>query len=95
MYNKNYKNEKYKTLNCRSFYKTKFCPFGDKCHFRHDFRALSRLHRHFHMAHLNALRFTAQEILVESTTQPDGGDLYLNFCKELGLEEESNIVKNP
>lgn len=39
------------------------------------------------MIHLQALRFTAQEILDESETQPDGGDLDLNFYKDFGLEQ--------
>jgi hypothetical protein len=43
------------------------------------------------MAHAQALRMTALEILEESRNQPDGDELDLNFSKEMGIEEESGL----
>jgi hypothetical protein len=76
-------NEKYKSQNCRMFYKEKYCIFGDRCHFRHDFRSFDKIHRHFYMIHIAALRLTAEELLEDSRMQPDGENIELNFQKEL------------
>lgn len=58
--------DKFKTSNCRLFYKEKYCPHGFKCHFRHDFKSFDKIHRVFYSAHAEALRFTHEEILQES-----------------------------
>ena len=76
-------NEKYKSQNCRMFYEEKYCIFGDRCHFRHDFRSFDKIHRHFYMIHIAALRLTAEELLEDSRMQPDGENIELNFQKEL------------
>lgn len=62
--------------------------YGDRCHFRHEFRTFSKIHRHFYMAHVAALRVTADEILADSRAMPDGDDLDLNFPKEIGMDVE-------
>lgn len=62
--------------------------YGDRCHFRHEFRTFIKIHRHFYMAHVAALRVTADEILAESRAMPDGDDLDLNFPKEIGIDIE-------
>lgn len=68
---------------------------GERCHFRHEFRSFTKIHRHFYMAHFAALRLTAEEILAESRLQPDGDDLDLNFLKEIGMEDEEPVPKMP
>jgi hypothetical protein len=40
--------------------------FGEKCHFRHEFRQFSKLHKHFYLVHIKALPLFSQEILDES-----------------------------
>lgn len=82
------KGDKYKSQNCRSFHREKFCMYGERCHFRHEYRTFNKIHRHFYIAHAASLRITAEEILAESRTQPDGDELDLNFNKEIGKEEE-------
>ena len=68
---------------------------GERCHFRHEFRSFTKIHRHFYIAHSTALRITAEEILQESRLQPDGDDLDLNFLKEIGMEDEGLACKTP
>lgn len=48
--------------------------YGDRCHFRHEFRSFTKIHRHFYMAHAAALRMTAVEILELSKQLPDEMD---------------------
>jgi hypothetical protein len=67
--------------------------YGDRCHFRHEFRSFNKIHRHFYTAHYSALRVTAHEILSESKAMPDGDDLDLNFNKEIGIEVEEPVFK--
>ena len=55
--------------------------FGERCHFRHEFRSFNKIHRHFYIAHAAALRLTAEEILNESKSLPDGDDEY-RACKD-------------
>lgn len=62
--------------------------YGDRCHFRHEFRTFIKIHRHFYLAHVAALRITADEILADSRSMPDGDDLDLNFQKEIAIEIE-------
>ena len=57
--------DKFKTQNCRMFHREKFCPFGKRCHFRHDHRTFTKIHKAFYMSHACALRLTAEEILAE------------------------------
>ena len=65
-------NDKYKSQNCRAFYREKFCFYGKRCHFRHEYRSFTKIHRHYYMAHLCALRHNHCEILSESRYLPDG-----------------------
>jgi hypothetical protein len=67
--------------------------YGDRCHFRHEFRSFAKIHRHFYTAHYAALRVTAHEILAESKAMPDGDDMDLNFNKEIGIEVEDPVFK--
>lgn len=48
--------------------------YGERCHFRHDYRNFSKIHRHFYIAHAAALRLTAEEILLQSKYMPDGDE---------------------
>lgn len=58
--------------------------YGHRCHFRHEFRSFQKIHRHFYMCHLAALRVSSKEIIDESKAMPDGSDeLELNFQKDM------------
>ena len=52
--------------------------FGERCHFRHEFRSFTKIHRHFYIAHAAALRLTAEEILLDSKIMPDGDDEFIS-----------------
>jgi hypothetical protein len=43
--------------------------YGERCHFRHEFRQFSKLHKHFYLVHIKAMPFYAQEILEESRSK--------------------------
>ena len=58
-------NDKYKSQNCRAFYREKLCMYGKRCHFRHEFRSFKKIHRHFYMCHLSALKYTHNDLLQE------------------------------
>ena len=72
------RNDKFKTQNCRMFHKEKYCPFGSRCHFRHEYRSFVKVHKVFYMAHTSALRLTAEEILTEAKTLPTVNALFTN-----------------
>ena len=58
--------------------------YGHRCHFRHEFRSFTKIHRHYYMCHMAALRLTSGEILDESKVMPDGAEeLELNFQKDM------------
>lgn len=86
-------NDKYKSQNCRQFYRDKFCLYGKRCHFRHEYRTFKKIHRHHYMAHLAAMNITFEDIITESK-QKD-----VSVCKEetscessdLGLKGASDI----
>ncbi len=40
--------------------------YGERCHFRHEFRQFNKLHKHFYLVHIKAMTFYAPEILVDS-----------------------------
>ena len=67
-------NDKYKSQNCRAFYREKFCFYGKRCHFRHEYRSFTKIHRHYYMAHLCALGYNHREMLEESRNLPDGSE---------------------
>ena len=65
-------NDKYKSQNCRAFYREKFCFYGKRCHFRHEYRSFQKIHRHYYMAHLCAFSHSHSELLEASRDLPDG-----------------------
>ena len=93
-------NDKYKSQNCRAFYREKFCFYGKRCHFRHEYRSFSKIHRHFYMAHLCALRHSNADMLSESRALPDGskreqsmmGRDHSDLSTDSGSEEEEHLV---
>ena len=81
-------NDKYKSQNCRAFYREKFCFYGKRCHFRHEYRSFTKIHRHYYMAHLCALRHNHCEILAESRNLPDGGSS--SVCDEVQADQRQD-----
>lgn len=67
-------NDKYKSQNCRQFYREKYCPYGKRCHFRHEYRSFKKIHRHFYMAHLAAISLSHEDVLADSRQMPDGSE---------------------
>ena len=65
-------NDKYKSQNCRQFYREKFCQYGKRCHFRHEYRSFKKIHRHFYQSHLAALTHRYLDVLSDSKSAPDG-----------------------
>ena len=56
---------KYKSQNCRAFHKDKYCPYGSRCVFRHEYRSFQKIHRHFYMMHVNALRSNFKDLIAD------------------------------
>lgn len=78
-------NDKYKSQNCRQFYREKFCQYGKRCHFRHEYRTFQKIHRHHYQAHLAAINVTSNLILAEAKSAPEG--TLSDDCKKLALTE--------
>lgn len=47
--------DKYKSQNCRQFHQEQYCGYGTRCHFRHEFRSFTKIHRHYYMCQIAAL----------------------------------------
>ena len=67
-------NDKYKSQNCRQFYREKLCPYGKRCHFRHEYRSFKKIHRHYYMVHLAALSQAHFDVIEAARDAPDGSE---------------------
>jgi len=55
--------QKFKSKNCRTFFETKQCMYGSECIFRHEYRTLKNLHRHYYTPQLYKLETLNQNAL--------------------------------
>ena len=90
-------NDKYKSQNCRQFYREKLCPYGKRCHFRHEYRSFKKIHRHYYMAHLAAMSITYEDVLEISKSLPDGtepNDQFTTTSSDSSFELEKTTIKD-